>query len=168
MISAPQWFPMTASDIADVAILANSIHIDYPEQPEIFAERQKLAPKGCYVLRQGTIICGYIISHPWQCRNLPALNTLLGLLPNDPDTYYIHDIVIHPHLRGGGWPARALSLITEIASEYGLPTLSLVSIGNALGYWRKQGFVAVNVPELRQKLRSYDEQATYMQRSISS
>ncbi len=160
------WHPMQDRDVQHVTTLANSIHTDYPETEDIFAERLALYPLGCLVLKQDTAIRGYIISHPWQQNNIPELNNPIGNLPSRADTHYIHDIAIHPALRGGGWTGRALQHMRMIALSAGFDTLSLVSVGDAYGFWCKQSFEDIDLPSLKPKLLSYDAQARYMRRSV--
>src|SRR5580700_8233715 len=96
------WQPMMSSDVPEVSLLGNGIHTNYPEDVEIFAERQKLYPAGCYIFRRKKNIEGYIISHPWHFKKPPALNTCLKSIPQPAETYYIHDIALVPDARKYG------------------------------------------------------------------
>ena len=93
---------MTAADLPAVNAIAAQVHVAYPEDAAVFAERLTLHPAGCCVLDGGTGVAGYVISHPWRIAEPPALDTLLGALPAPASTYYIHDIALLPAARRGG------------------------------------------------------------------
>ena len=131
---------MRAADLPAVERLAETIHLDHPERPEVFAERLALCPEGCWVLGN---IAGYVISHPWRLGAPPPLDTLLGVLPAAPHTWYIHDLALAPAARGTG---AAGAIIARIAAACALPTMSLVSVGASSGFWHRQGFRPTPLP----------------------
>ena len=81
------WRAMTAYDLPAVQAIADTVHVDYFERPEVIAERLRLYQHGCYLLEIGEKPAGYVLSHPWTYGSLPPLDTLLGKLPERPDTY---------------------------------------------------------------------------------
>ena len=133
---------MRAADLPAVEAIGDAIHVDYPERPEVFAERLKLYPAGCLVLAAGPDIGGYVISHPWREGGPPALDTLLGALPERPDTYYIHDLALLPGRRGGAAATAAVEVLAAHATSLGLGEVSLIAVGNSQQFWRRCGFVA--------------------------
>lgn len=150
------WRPMTEADLPEVERLGNAIHQSHPERPEIFAERLALCPAGCLILGN---LDGYIISHPWTLGSPPALDTLLGALPAQPDTWYIHDLALHERARSTGAAPAVVARIATLAQ--GLP-LSLIAVGRSPGFWKRQGFTPAALPV--GKLASYGEGAAYMVR----
>ena len=116
--------------------------------------------------RIGRLI-GYILSHPWTYAAPPALNSLLGALPNPPTTYYIHDIALLPEARGTGAANMVVRQLIALAEYLRLPNLSLVAVNNSVAFWRRHGFVLTPVASLDAKLRSYDEEARFMVRAIA-
>lgn len=46
-----QWRPMTATDLPAVKALADLIHVAYPEDEAVFADRLAHHPPGCFVLQ---------------------------------------------------------------------------------------------------------------------
>ena len=152
---SPSWRPMAPTDLAQVEPLGNAIHQDHPERPEVFAERLRLCPEGCHALGN---LDGYIISHPWTLGSPPPLDTLLGTLPAQPDTWYIHDLALHERARGTG---AAPAIVAQLAAAHALP-LSLIAVGRSPGFWARQGFVPATLPQ--GKLASYGDGATYMVR----
>ncbi|MDA5192698.1 GNAT family N-acetyltransferase [Govanella unica] len=158
---------MQIGDMEIVGRLCNDIHRAHPERPEVLRERLALYPSGCLVIETSAgQIVGYAISHPSEFGKPPALDSFLGSLPAQPSTYYIHDVALLPETRGQGHAAAILDHLTSEARKAGLPNLSLVAIAGADRYWARQGFTPYSTPELAEKLKSYGEDACFMQRVV--
>jgi len=155
------WHPMLPAHLPAVHALAKRVHASYPERPEIAAERLLLAPDWCRVLIKEGGVVGYILAHPWRLGAPPLLDTLIHALPPQPDTLYLHDIVIDPARRGRG-EARAglVALLAEAEKSY--PSVSLISIGGLASFWETYGFGICGGEALADILRSYDADARYM------
>lgn len=160
------WRPMTQADLPAVSELAAAIHPDFPEDDAVFAERLRLYPAGGHVLAHGALLAAYVVSHPWIDRQPPALNDLLGALPEQPSTYYIHDLALAPAIRGSGASAKIVAQLAALARAERLPTMSLVAVNGSERFWGRQGFVRVAVSELEGKLRSYGNDARFMVRVL--
>lgn len=156
------WRPLTPSDLPAVEAIAASVHPDFFEEPAIFAERQALYPAGTWLLEVDNTPAGYMLSHPWRLGTLPALNSLLGTVPPDADTYYLHDLALLPLARGTGAAGAVVRILTGHAQKAGFATMSLVTVNGSRGFWEKQGFAARDVPALAEKLESYETAARYM------
>ena len=155
---------MQAADLAAVEAVAQAIHVDFPEDEAVFAERLRLCPQGCLVLAVEGGIAGYLISHPWMLGAPPALDTLLGAVPAGADSWYIHDLALAPQARGTGAAGRVVAHAVGLARAAGLGSLSLMSVGGSAGFWRRQGFEAAPAPA--EKLASYGDGAAYMVRRL--
>lgn len=160
------WRPMQPADLPAVNALAALIHPGYPEDAAVFAERLQLYPPGCRVLERDGALKAYALSHPWVDRAPPALNALLGELPARPTTYYLHDLALMPEVRGSGAAADVVPVLVEQARSAQLPSLSLIAVNGSAGFWQRQGFEAVPDGSLREKLRSYGEDAQFMMRTL--
>lgn len=157
------WRAMRAADLAAVRAIAAAVHPAYPEDDAVFAERLALFPQGCLMLDRG----GYVLAHPWRHAAPPALNTRLGVLPAAPEVLYLHDIALLPAARGQGMARAALGLLEAVAAAQRLGEIALVSVGEAGAFWAAQGFAAAALPELADKLASYDARAAYMRRPLA-
>jgi GNAT superfamily N-acetyltransferase len=155
---------MTGPDSRAVAAIAHVVHPGFPEDEAIVAERLALAPDGCRVLEGPNGPLGYAVSHPWREGQPPSLNTLLGRLPAQPDTWYIHDVALMPAARGTGAAAAIVAALIGLASAARLRSLSLVAVNASAGFWSRHGFSAIEAPDLTEKLRSYGPDARYMLR----
>jgi GNAT superfamily N-acetyltransferase len=158
---------MRSRDLAAVQAMADVIHRDHPEAPEVFAERLELHPEGCLVFERGEDLQGYVVSHPWTALCPPALNTSLGGLPDQPTTYYIHDLALLPNARGLGAASVVVERLIDHARSLRLSNVSLVAVGDSEAFWRTCGFAPVGDPRLAPKLGSYGE-ASYMVRAVAS
>src|SRR5690606_4138770 len=160
------WRAMTGYDIDAVFDIANRIHTDFFEAREVLAERQMLYRNGCYLLEVSEKLAGYVLSHPWRLGSLPALNALLGALPEDADTYYIHDLALLPLTRGLGAAGQIVEALTKHAKAMGFASMSLVAVNGSLAFWEHQGFAVSDRPELADKLASYEDAARYMVKTL--
>lgn len=156
------WRAMTGYDLDAVEAIANNVHPDFFEAPEILGERFGLYRNGCYFLELGEKPAGYVLSHPWRYGSLPALNTRLGTLPPAPDTYYLHDLALLPVARRVGAASQIVKALIKHARAEGYQTMTLVAVNASVPFWQKHGFLVAEVPELYGKLLSYEEAARYM------
>ncbi|QDZ12365.1 GNAT family N-acetyltransferase [Devosia ginsengisoli] len=166
MSNAMHWRAMTTFDLPAVEAIAARVHPAFPEAMAVFAERQSLYPEGTRLLELGGVPSGYILSHPWRFKALPALNSLLGAIPPDADTYYLHDLALLPTARGTGAAAMIVGDILRHARASGFPSASLVAVNGSVPFWYKHGFREVAAPELADKLGSYEQAARLMARRL--
>jgi ribosomal protein S18 acetylase RimI-like enzyme len=164
----PHWRPLAATEIDHVEAIAAVVHPGFFEERAVFAERQRLYPAGTLLLEIDGNACGYILSHPWRRGTVPALNALLGAIPENADTYYIHDLALLPAARGSGAAPQVVAHLTRHAREAGLAGMSLVAVNGSQGFWEKQGFAVVKIPGLAEKLMSYEPGAKMMVKPLSS
>jgi ribosomal protein S18 acetylase RimI-like enzyme len=167
-MSKPHWRPARASDLPAISTIAARIHPDLPERPEVLAEKMRLYPDGCRVLIAGDTIVGYGLAHPWTQHHIPPLDGFLQTLPDGADCLYVHDVAVLPDFRGGA--ARDyVTTIEALARASGLTMLALVSVYATRPLWERLGFHPVAADEqLRIKLTSYGEAATYMLRDLAA
>ena len=165
-MNAMHWRAMTTLDLPAVEAIAAAVHPAFPEDVAVFAERLRLYPDGTLLFELDGTPAGYVLSHPWRYKSLPALNSLLGAIPDDADTYYLHDLALLPSARGTGAAAMIVGNILRHARAAGFPTASLVAVNGSLPFWYKHGFREVAAPELAEKLESYEQAARLMARRL--
>ena len=161
------WRAMTGYDLAAVGRIADQVHPGFFESAEVLGERQRLYHNGCYLLEIGDKPAGYVLSHPWKSGSLPALNALLGNLPADADTYYVHDLALLPVARRVGAASHIVAALTKHAAARGFATMSLVAVNGSRGFWERHGFAVGEAPGLDDKLRSYEDAARLMTKSLA-
>ncbi len=155
---------MLPADLGAVSAIAAAVHPGFPERLVVFAERLALSPGGCLIAEADGRAAGYAIAHPWRHRAPPPLDSLLGALPTDADTFYIHDIALMPVLRGTGAGSAIAAILLDRARAVGLPRASLVAVNGSAPFWQRQGFLPVEDAALSAKLASYGTDAAYMAR----
>ena len=160
------WRALTGYDFAAVFEIANRVHPGFFEAEAVLAEKFDLYRNGCYLLEVSEKPAGYVLSHPWKRGELPALDTLLGDIPADADSYYIHDLALLPLTRGLGAARQIVSALTKHANAMGYETMSLVAVNGSGPFWEKQGFVVEERPDLADKLAAYEETARYMVKAL--
>jgi GNAT superfamily N-acetyltransferase len=162
----PQWRPATKPDLDAVQRIADLVHPDLPERPEIFAEKLALFAEGCLVLARETELVGYAFAHPWHLKQVPPLDTLLHALPPAPECLFVHDVAVLPEARGHGAAAMLVAILTRVAKKNDLPRLALVSVYGSDVLWSAQGFKPAADKALRAALAPYGESAKYMMRKL--
>lgn len=161
------WRAMTGYDLPAVEHIAAEVHPGFYEAPAVLAERQRLYRNGCYLLEIGVRPVGYVLSHPWRAATPPALNALLGAIPADADTYYLHDLALLPVARRVGAAGHIVAALAKHAVASGLTSMSLVAVNGSVAFWERHGFSVREVPDLENKLRSYDAEAHLMVRALA-
>jgi ribosomal protein S18 acetylase RimI-like enzyme len=167
MTLPPHWRPAAPGDAAEVARLSTAHLGLYAEGAEVFDERIRLAPSGCFVLDSGSGLIGYMFSHPWTRHRPPSLHQMLGEIPRDADCWYIHDVAVDLAGRGGGQVRTIIEGVLQEAAEMGYRIAMLVAVSGASGYWQKLGFNDATTDALRRKLKDYGDDAVYMERALS-
>jgi len=162
------WRSMTAEDLPQVQLLADTIHVAHPEAIEVLAERQRLYPQGCLMLVEDEGPIGYALTHPWRFGEPPPLDALLGALPANPTTYYIHDVALLPSARGKGYAVQAADRLIAHAREAGFDNLSLVAVNRSQAFWERVGFRVKALAGLEAKLSSYGADAVLMVQPLAS
>lgn len=159
---------MRVDDLPAVAALADRIHVNYPESPEVLAEKLALFPKGCFVLADGQAdVRGYCISHPWMGLIPPALDRLMHRLPEPPTLYFIHDIALDERERGKALAQSILTQLIAICQSRSLRQLILIAVSGSVGFWQRQGFLATQDGSLQASVREkYGLEAVHMTRPI--
>jgi GNAT superfamily N-acetyltransferase len=156
------WRSAAAGDLIEIQRIADQIHPGLHERPEVFAERLRLFPEGCFVLTQNHKVMGYGLSHPWFLYNVPPLNQLLGSIPRSPECLLIHDVAVLPQARGRRSAAKLIEITANLSRKLGIPCMALVSVYNTRILWTRLGFEVVADGALIDKLKSYGQAACYM------
>jgi GNAT superfamily N-acetyltransferase len=163
---APHWRRATDADLDIVNRIADAIHVDLPERPEVFADKLNLFPPGCYVLVQSGEVVGYGISHPWRLNDIPPLDAFLGTLPLHSECLFVHDVVVLPQARKHGAAGDLVQLLAGIALQRNISYLALVSVYDTDPLWKRHGFEITSGSGLAEKLESYGATAKYMTRKL--
>lgn len=147
---------MRADDLATVNAIADTVHVNYPEDPAVFANRLALFAAGCLMAEEDGRPLGYCISHPGLVGEPPPLDTVLDALPPAADCLYIHDVALLPQARGRHLGISLAVLLEDVARAHGFRCMALTAVNNSDGFWGSLGYA----PQPCAKLASYGD-ATY-------
>jgi GNAT superfamily N-acetyltransferase len=167
-MSVVLWRKARPDDLPAMDAIAALVHPGFPEDAAVAAERLALYPAGIHVLEGNGAIAGYLVSHPGRFDRLPPLNTLLGTLPAEPDMFYLHDLALLPVMRGTGAAGALVEQVAADARMEGFPCLALVAVNGSIPFWTRMGFVVRDLPELAEKLASYEAAARLMVRPLDA
>lgn len=163
----PLWRAMTAADLAAVAALSIRVHPNYPERPEVLAEKFRLFPQGCFVLAEESEVRGYCFSHPWNKGAPPALDTFLGTLPAAADSYFIHDLTLDASMRKRRLAPPLLPDLVQAARAAGLSHMTLVAVSGSAPFWSRMGFRRTGDEAIQSAARAkYDAGAVHMEQLL--
>lgn len=150
------WRPMDPVDLAAVVAVADVVHVNYPEDPAVFANRLALFAPGCLMAEEDGRVLGYCIAHPGTIGEPPPLDTVLAALPETADCLYIHDVALLPQARGRHLGVALARRLEDVARAHGFGHMALTAVNNSDGFWGALGYQ----PRPCAKLASYGE-ATY-------
>lgn len=160
------WRPMTVDDLDAVVAIASIGFPDHPEDRACFASRLSVFPDGCFILDGDPGVKGYLITYPWTADSAPVLNRRIAALPDDASVLYLHDLALHPDVRGEGWSRSAMEAVLAVAARGDWPAVALVAVNEAVGFWQGHGFEVRQTPAMAAKLASYGTDARYMVRPV--
>ena len=147
---------MHAADLDAVVAVAETVHVNYPEDPAVFANRLELFAPGCLMAEEGGRILGYCIAHPGTVGDPPPLATVLPALPASAACLYIHGVALQPAARGRHLGVSLARLLEDVARAHGFTRMALTAVNNSDGFWGALGYQ----PQPCAKLDSYGA-ATY-------
>lgn len=166
-VSAFAWRAMCKADIDGVVDVARVAFPDHFEDRACFEERLALFPQGCFALASGDGVKGYLIAYPWPLGSIPPLDSLLSGLPEGRETFYLHDLALHPDVRGLGHVRTILARLLRALADAGGRQVALVSVNDSVSFWKGMGFEPVVGDEaVAHKLASYGAGSTYMVQDI--
>lgn len=155
------WMTMQTCDIDQVMALSEAVHPELPESRRTQEQRLVLFPQGCLVLKQGDKVYGYAFAHPICHARPPALDQAPAAIAQEADQLYIHDFVVSPLIRGGGYAKKGVQKLLSLGHGFG--TTALISVYRTTVFWGKFGFTpSSSVPA--EQLLSYGLGAVYMVR----
>lgn len=162
------WRAMTEADLDAVVSIADVVHPGFPERPDVLAEKRALYPAGALMAEVDGQVAGYALAHPWTLTAPPALDTLLGGVPEAPDCLYLHDAALLPLARGRGLARALIDRLAAVAAREGLGQLALIAVNGSVPTWTTLGFTPPQErgEALEVKLASYGAEAAFMVRRV--
>ncbi|MCD0504826.1 GNAT family N-acetyltransferase [Bordetella petrii] len=159
---------MCRRDIDEVLSIQASV---YPaallEGADLFLNRMQVSPGTCMVAHGEHGLLGYLVAYPWVSGHPPTLDVALDALPEDADSWFVHDCAVLPAAQGTGVAQALLHGGLAHARQRGLRHTSLVALRPAIGYWERLGYQSAGTgTALQAKLARYGAGARYMVRTL--
>lgn len=133
--------PLEISDLPAVMLVQRECYRDELIETEItFRMKIKHFPRGCLGLERDGCIVGYVFCQPWMFGEVVPLDDSAGIIPENSDCLYIHDLSIVPAWRGTGAAKALLDGVFHLATEMRLTKFGLVAVQASEPFWARWGF----------------------------
>ncbi len=133
--------PLTSADIGDIHRLEAETYLPaLHESDDAFLRLIELYPDGACACFDDEGLCGYAFAAPTKAGTTLALRARLDRIPEDADTFYIHDVAVAPRCRRRGVARLLVERLLALARERGFRRSELVSVQGSAAFWRKFGF----------------------------
>jgi len=154
------------NDWAAIIAIENAAYTDIaPESMETLRSRVLLSPETCFVaVNDDDEVLGCCFAHRWIPNAAPALHEVLQALPESKNLY-LHDLAVAPLAQGTGVAGLLCRELLARAGQKRFLSITLVSVQNSSGFWKKFGFV--EVPAVKPS-PSYLENAVFMRLNLAS
>jgi GNAT superfamily N-acetyltransferase len=113
---------------------------DYQESAQVLGRKLRLAPDACWFAERDGVGLGYVFAHPWSA-DAPRLHAPIVTLPPVADHGFLHDLAVSPRARGERLGGRLFAQVLDWSRAAGHRGLQLVALADAVGFWRRLGFV---------------------------
>lgn len=132
---------LTEADLEDLLLVQRAAYGDiYIESKEIFHTKLIVSKETCLAGIKENRLAGYCIGFNWQSGLPVPLHSDIREIPHQENSYYLHDIAIHPDFEGQGLAKQFLEKSIEIAKQRGFKSVELTAVQKAATYWQKFGF----------------------------
>lgn len=141
------------------------------ESADLFFNRLALSPGTSFVAHVESELLGYLLAYPWTQSTPPELNVALSTLPQDANSWFLHDCSVLPEAQGAGIAHSLYKAGAAHAVNKGLCHSSLVSLATAKSYWLRYGYTIMATEGdsvLTAKLAGYGSGACFMTRQLRS
>jgi GNAT superfamily N-acetyltransferase len=133
--------PLTRDDIAGLHRLeAESYLPSLHESDEAFIRLIELFPEGALGCFDEDGLCGYGFGVPLRAGSTLELRSPLEKIPDDADTFYVHDVAVAERCRGRGVGRALATRLLDLAHERGFTRSELVSVQGSAPFWERFGF----------------------------
>ena len=135
---------LRSDDISTVLRLEAEAYVpELLETERGFLRKIQIFPQGCLCCEEDGQIHAFAISHPWHGEEEVGIDAHELVIPDPPDCYYIHDLVVEHKFRGRGLAELLVKQLLEVARGSGLSKLVLVAVQNSEPFWAQYGFQPV-------------------------
>jgi predicted N-acetyltransferase YhbS len=132
---------LTPDDLPEIHRLeVESYTPELHESDAAFLRLIELFPEGAFGCFDEAGLCGYAFGVPLKEGWTLELRTPLEKIPEDADTFYIHDVAVAERCRGRGVGRLLARRLLDLARERGFTRCELVSVQGSAPFWETFGF----------------------------
>src|SRR5471030_1536902 len=118
-----------AGDTSSIQFIQSACYpLQLLESSEALLAKQALSPHSCWLAENKHGPLGYLFAHPWHDNTLLILNRPLDNLPDQANTFFLHDLAIHPHARNQGLAQALIQQAMQWAREENFCKAMLVAV----------------------------------------
>src|SRR5215216_2489036 len=133
--------PLTRDDIAALHRLEEEAYSpSLHESDDAFIRLIELFPEGAVGCFDDEGLCGYAFGVPLRAGSTLELRTPLEKIPDEADSFYIHDVAVADRCRGRGVGRALAARLLDVARARGFTRAELVSVQGSAPFWEKFGF----------------------------
>lgn len=110
------------------------------ESDEAFIRLIELFPEGALGCFDEEGLCGYAFGVPLKAGSTLELRVPLERIPDEPDTFYVHDVAVAERCRGRGVGRAQARRLLDLARARGFTRCELVAVQGSAPFWEKFGF----------------------------
>jgi ribosomal protein S18 acetylase RimI-like enzyme len=133
--------PLTIDDLPAInALEADAYEPALHESDASFRRLIELFPEGALGAFDANGLCGYAIGVPLRAGDTLTLREPLARIPDQPDTFYIHDLAIAARCRGRGLGRVLAERLIAVGRHRGFRRFELVSVQGSHVFWARFGF----------------------------
>jgi GNAT superfamily N-acetyltransferase len=133
-----------AGDIDELHRLEAEAYLpELHESDESFLQLMRLYPEGAFGYFDEQGLCGYAFAAPSVAGTTLELRVPIERLPENADTFYIHDLAVADRCRGRGVGSLLATRLLDLARAKGFTRSELVSVQGSAPFWRRFGFETV-------------------------
>jgi GNAT superfamily N-acetyltransferase len=132
---------LTADDVPELHRVEAEAYIpELHESDASFLRLIELFPEGAFGYFDAGGLCGYAFAAPSISGSTLPLRSVLDRIPDEADTFYIHDVAVAERCRGRGIARLLVTRLLELARARGFGRSELVSVQGSAPFWQKFGF----------------------------
>lgn len=139
------------------------------ESHRTFLAKLEASPATCFMAQVAEASVGYLVAVPAEVNSPPPLHGEDYHVPPNADALYLHDLAVHPEVRGSGIAAVLIEAYFQAVRQQGFRLACLTAVNGAGQFWERYGFRAAAgsgadgmASDMASDMASYGAGAEYM------
>ena len=160
---------MREEDIATVLEIQSCCYDETKLESEgAFLAKLNASPASCFIALMAESPVGYLVAVPAEAGCLLPLNSQAYSVPSGANALYLHDLAVHPTVRGLGVAAALIEAYFKSLKQLKLQFACLTAVNESSEFWRRYGFrKVVPINSSSEQMATYGEGAQYMSQLLN-